>query len=176
MKIARDLALRDAGLVLSLLVTLLAARGVAQAPSTSAGQASDASSVPSAPATEPAGIPAPRPAGTMSELMIRIIYPTSDSVFYIGTRTPSSDAEWSELQARTLMLAESANLLMMPGRARDSDRWMTDAKLMFDAGLAAYRAARAKNAAGLEAINDQLYQSCVQCHQHYRPGYGTRRP
>ena len=106
--------------------------------------------------------------------MIRVIYPTSDAVFYIDTRTPTSDAEWGELQSKTLMLAESANLLMMPGRARDNDRWMTDAKLMFDAGQAAFRAARAKNLQALQDLNDQLYQSCVQCHQHYRPNYGNR--
>ena len=72
------------------------------------------------------------------------------------------------------MVAESANLLMMPGRARDEDRWMQDAKLMLDAGRAAYRAARAKDLAALEALNDQLYESCTSCHQHYRPNYGRR--
>ena len=112
----------------------------------------------------------------MSELMIRLIYPTSDAVFYITTRAPSTEAEWGELQAKTLTLAESGNLLMMPGRARDQDRWMVDAKRMTDAGAAAYRAARAKDLTALEDLNDQLYQSCVECHQHYRPGYGTRRP
>jgi hypothetical protein len=129
-----------------------------------------------------AGVPAPgwstgpRPASTMSELMIRVIYPTSDAVFYITTRVPANDAEWGDLQSKTLMLAESAHLLMMPGRARDTDRWMTDARLMFDVGQAAFRAAKAKNVEALDALNDQLYQSCVQCHEHYRPGYGKRRP
>src|SRR5579862_3765901 len=80
-----------------------------------------------------------RPVGSMSDLMVKMIYPTSDAVFYISTRTPASDAEWGDLQAKTLTLAESANLLMMPGRARDQARWMDDAKLMLDAGTAAYR-------------------------------------
>jgi len=123
----------------------------------------------------PAGPPI-RPVGSMSELMIRMIYPTSDAVFYISTRTPATDAEWGELQARTLTLAESANLLMLPGRARDQGRWMDDAKLMLDAGTAAYRAARAKNVDALVEVNDALYQSCVQCHQHYRANYGRGRP
>ena len=79
-----------------------------------------------------------------------------------------------DLQGKALMVAESANLLMMPGRARDEDRWMEDAKLMLDAGRAAYRAARAKDLAALEALNDQLYESCTSCHQHYRPNYGRR--
>ena len=89
-------------------------------------------------------------------------------------RQPKTEAEWGELQAKTLALAESANLLMMPGRARDQDRWMQDAKLMLDAGTAAYRAARRKDLAALDALSDQLYESCTSCHQHYRPNYGRR--
>src|SRR5262245_15755234 len=110
--------------------------------------------------------------GSMSELMIRIIYPASDAVFYITTRTPDTDVQWGELQGQTLMLAESANLLMMAGHARDQDRWMADARLMRDAGAAAFKAAKAKDVKALEALNDQLYQSCTTCHMHYRPNYG----
>jgi hypothetical protein len=112
--------------------------------------------------------------GTMSELMIKIIYPASDPVFYITTRTPTTDVQWGELQAQTLMLAESANLLMMPAHARDQDRWMADAKLLREAGAAAFKAAKNKDLAALEALNDQLYQSCTTCHMHYRRNYGRR--
>jgi len=111
----------------------------------------------------------------MSDLMIKMIYPTSDAVFYIETRTPKTDEEWNELQARTLTLTESANLLMMPGRARDLDRWMADAKLMLDVGEKAFKAAKAKDVDALVALNDDLYQSCVTCHQHYRRNYGRGR-
>ena len=72
------------------------------------------------------------------------------------------------------MLAESANLLMMPGRARDQGRWMKDARLMLDAGWAAFKAAKAKDVPALEALSDQMYESCTTCHQHYRPGYGKK--
>jgi hypothetical protein len=110
--------------------------------------------------------------GTMSELMIRIIYPSSDAVFYITTRTPETEVQWGELQGQTLMLAESANILMLPGHARDQEQWMADAKLMRDAGAAAFKAAKAKDVKALEAVNDQLYQSCTTCHMHYRRNYG----
>lgn len=106
--------------------------------------------------------------------MVKMIYPTSDAIFYITTRTPTTDAEWGELQAKALTLAESANLLMMPGRARDQERWMQDAALMLEAGRAAYRAARAKDVKALDALSDQLYESCTSCHQHYRQNYGRR--
>jgi len=126
------------------------------------------------PASQEAAAPT-RPVGTMSDLMVKMIYPTSDAIFYIETRTPKTDAEWGELQAKTLTLAESANLLMMPGRARDQERWMADAKLMLDAGMAAYAAAKKKDVAALVELNDAVYQSCVVCHQHYRRNYGRGR-
>ena len=73
------------------------------------------------------------------------------------------------------MLAESANLLMMPSRARDEGQWMRDAKLMLDAGEAAFFAAKDRDVEALMELNDQLYQSCLTCHRNYRPGYGRRR-
>jgi hypothetical protein len=140
-----------------------------QNPAASAGQL-PSTSAPAAPKTGPTY----QAAGTMSDLMVKIIYPASDAVFYITTRQPKNDVEWGELQGKTLALAESANLLMMPGRARDQDRWMQDSQLMLDAGIAAFRAAKRKDLAALEAVNDQLYVSCTSCHQHYRPNYGRR--
>ena len=113
--------------------------------------------------------------GTMSELMVHMIYPTSDAVFYISSRTPTTDADWTELQAKTLTLAESANLLMMPGRTRPG-QWNRDSRQMLDAAWAAFKAAKAKNAEGVEAVSDQLYESCVSCHKAYRPNYGKPKP
>ncbi len=89
--------------------------------------------------------PPTRNVGSMSDLMVKIIYPTSDALFYIESRTPKTDAEWTALEGQALMLAESANLLMMPGRARDQKQWMADARLMLDAGAAAVKAAKNKN-------------------------------
>lgn len=112
--------------------------------------------------------------GTMSELMVKIIYPASDAIFYITTRPPATETEWGELQGKALMVAESANILMLPAHARDRTQWMADAKLMRDAGAAAFEAAKKHDLAALEALNEQLYQSCTTCHQHYRPNYGRR--
>jgi hypothetical protein len=115
---------------------------------------------------------APLPIGTMSELMVNLIYPTSDAILYISTRTPTNDVEWNELRAKALTLAESANLLMMPSRAMDNDRWMKDAQLMLDAGAAAFEAAKNHDEPALEELNQAVYESCVVCHFHYRPDYG----
>ena len=118
--------------------------------------------------------PGPKPIGTIAELMDNLIYPTSDAVFYVSSRAPKNDVEWNELQAKTLMLAEAANLLMMPSRARDREGWLKDAKLLQDAGTAAFRAAKAKDLATLSELNDQMYAACVACHNDYRPNYRKR--
>lgn len=122
------------------------------------------------------GRPPTRNVGSMSDLMVKIIYPTSDALFYIESRTPKTDAEWTALEGQALMLAESANLLMMPGRARDQKQWMADARLMLDAGAAAVTAARTRNVEAISALSEQLLESCTSCHRHYRPGYGRPKP
>ena len=115
-----------------------------------------------------------RRVGSMSDLMVHLIYETSNAVFYIDTRTPTTDAEWGVLEAQTLMLAESANLLLMPDRIRDEEQWISDTRLLLEVGRAALRATRNRDVEALSNLNDQLYQSCITCHQHYREGYGRR--
>ncbi len=133
----------------------------AQAPQAEASQ-------PQAPAAASTPVPAPQPVGTMTELMVRVIYPYSNAMFYIGRNPPQSDVDWEELQGKALALAEFGNLLMMPGRARDQDRWMRDARLLVEAGGAAFKAAKAKDVDAIEALNEQLADSCTSCHMHYR--------
>lgn len=113
--------------------------------------------------------------GTMSELMVLIIHPTSDAIFYVSSRAPETDEQWKELQAKALTLAESANLLMMPGRTRPG-QWNRDSREMLDAAWGAFKAAKARDLAGVEAVSDQLYESCVSCHKAYRPDYGKPKP
>src|SRR5271169_1777581 len=88
--------------------------------------------------------PSFQPVGSMSQLMVNIIYPTSDALFYIERTPPKTDVEWNLISNQALMLAESGNLLMMPGRARDQGNWITDSKMLVDVGAAAYRLALAK--------------------------------
>jgi hypothetical protein len=121
--------------------------------------------------------PAPFQAvGNMSQLMVDVIYPTSDAIFYVERTPPKNEQDWSVLRTNALTLAESGNLLMMGTRARDQGDWIKDAKMLVDAGNAAYKAARAKDLNAVVAVNDQLYAACVTCHQQYRPNYRTRLP
>jgi len=114
--------------------------------------------------------------GSVSQIMLSMSWPMSDELLYIERNPPKTDKEWTNLQYAALMLAESGNLLMMPGRARDQERWIQDAKMMVDAGAAAFRAARAKDYEAILALNGQIVDSCTNCHADYRPGYRRRPP
>ena len=118
--------------------------------------------------------PAYQAVGTMSQLMIEMIYPTSDAIFYIERTPPKTEVDWERIRQNALTLAESANLLMLPSRARDNDKWMTDSRLLLDAGKAAYSAAMAKDMQALVNLNSNLYNACVTCHMDYRSNYGRR--
>lgn len=114
--------------------------------------------------------------GNMSQLMVDIIYPTSDAIFYVDRDPPKDQREWNVLQGQALMLAESGNLLVMPGRARDQENWIKYSKEMTDLGQRAFRSAQNKDLDGIRALNDPLNDVCVNCHYQYRPGYHRGHP
>ena len=116
-----------------------------------------------------------QPVGNMSQLMIDIVYPTSDAIFYVERAAPKNDREWNALRATALTLAESGNLLMMDKRARDQGDWIKDSRALIDVGAAAYKAAQAKDLDAIVALNQQLYTACVTCHEQYRAGYRKRQ-
>ena len=112
--------------------------------------------------------------GSISQLMIYVLYPASDALFYIERNPPKTDVEWNAVRNQALTLAESGNLLMMPSRVRDGE-WNKDAKMLVDVGTTAFKAAMAKDMAGIVALNQELNDACVVCHVQYRPGFGKRR-
>ncbi len=117
---------------------------------------------------------AQKPVGTMSELMLDVIFPTSNAIFYVGSNEKKTEKDWIDLRTNALTLAETANLMMAPERARDKDQWMKDAQLLWDVSNKAYKFAKAKDLEGLKGLNDELYEACQSCHVHYRPGYKRR--
>jgi hypothetical protein len=123
----------------------------------------------------PAEAPGIKSVGTMSELMLYVIYPKSDELFYVDRKENKTLADWFELRNNALILAESANLLMADNRAKDKGQWMKDAMLLWEVANKAFIAAKAKDQPAIEALNADLYEACQSCHVHYRPGY-RRRP
>jgi hypothetical protein len=129
--------------------------------------------IPSSPSQSAA--PVPKPVVSMRELMLKIVYPYSDAVFYVEREAPENVAQWNALETKALTLAEMGNLMMAPGRAYNQDQWMKDAQLLVNVGTAAYNAAQARNLQALIDLNAELYESCQSCHEHFRPGYRRRQ-
>jgi hypothetical protein len=113
---------------------------------------------------------------TMKQLMLDLIYPASNQILLILSRGgPASENEWAEVRRSALTLAESGDLHASRGRARDTSDWAKDAKLLADAGSAAYEAALAKNAKALAAAAESVDASCTACHKQFRPDVFPRQ-
>ena len=121
---------------------------------------------------------APQPAapvGTMMELMTSLVYPAANDLLLSMHRGPRDDKEWMAVQRSAILLAESGNALMMPGRVRDQQgEWAKSARMLIDAGAVAYKAAKAKDASALLALDASINESCVSCHTRYRPSVHPR--
>jgi hypothetical protein len=163
-----------APLFILLAAVILARAPLAQAPAAPAPAAQTAAAAMSA-------------VGTIDDLMVYVLYPMADPLFYINPDPPPTDEQWKDLQGKALLLAEAGNLLMMPGRlatccaiptsispTRNPARWMEDAKMLVDAGTKAFEATKKKDVDAVLELNEQLYNACVQCHADFRPTYKTR--
>lgn len=114
--------------------------------------------------------------GTISELMIDMIYPLSDELFYIMREPPATEYDWTLLRRSALMLAEAGNLLMMPGRAIPQEDWMAHAKRLVEVSTQGYEATVAKDLDAIVELSPALEAACRDCHAQYHPAYGRRRP
>ena len=118
---------------------------------------------------------AQEPASTMKQIMLDLIHPASnDILLFVYRGGPTDEKDWAAVRRSAATLAESANLLTLPGRARNQGDWLTYSKMLADAGTAAYKAAQAKDAKALAAIADPLDAACTACHKQYRPNVFPR--
>jgi len=129
----------------------------------------------------------PEAHGTVNEVMIGIVDPNTNTVGYaafIDPEEPSEDdatdtyAGWERVRSAAIAMAESANLLLMPGRLRsngesapsDAADWIEWTNEMRDAALRAYEAARAESQDTLLDISESLTAACSSCHARFLGG------
>lgn len=79
---------------------------------------------------------------------------------------PVDDEGWTRVRDAAAMLAESGNLLMLPGRSRGAD-WDGFAQAMTAVAREAMAAADARDDERLFEIGGRLYEACVACHQQF---------
>ena len=113
----------------------------------------------------------------MKEVMGHVLDPAADMIWTAsgyeiteaGERdlSPTTQEGWDAVENGATIVAESANLLMLPGRAVDDGPWMQYAAAMAKEAMVAKAAAQEKNRDRLFEAGASLYQSCVACHDKY---------
>jgi hypothetical protein len=133
---------------------------------------------------------------TLNQLMQGVLYPAANVLFSAQTEDPgalerppvrdpamatdplvSVFGGWQAIENSALALAESANLLLIPGRVCSNGApapladpaWSTFAAELRDAGLQAYAAAQAKDRNKMIELSEAINDSCVHCHRKWRP-------
>jgi hypothetical protein len=124
--------------------------------------------------------PAPppyRPVADVKQLMTAIVDPAADVIWgSVGTivseagteeRAPKTDEEWAAVVHSAYVIAESGNLMMMGGRAKDADQWMRHSRELTEVGVRAIKAAESKNQDAIFTIGGEIYDVCANCHRTY---------
>ena len=83
---------------------------------------------------------------------------------------------WQEVENSALALAETANLVMIPGRLCENGKpvpiqdeaYRTAAEGLVAAGQAAYKAAQSKDLDAMLEVSDTVSMACANCHERYR--------
>ena len=120
----------------------------------------------------------------MADLMTMVLEPAADSLWdnagWIESAAgyeelyPTTDEGWDFMIAQAAVVAESGNLLALPGRAIDNDAWLVYSEGMIDAGIMAMDAAQRRHEEDFFQAGAQLYSVCRACHQTYNPDIVSR--
>ena len=137
----------------------------------------------------------------LNQLMRGVLYPAANVVFFAQTDNPSNSKPpdgtdtsmatdpllstfggWTAVENAALALTESATLLAIPGRVCSNGvpapvndpEWPKFLQQVRDAGMAAYRAAKAKDQDKIIEVSEPLANSCANCHRKFRDRRGKR--
>ena len=147
-----------------------------------------------APAQRPAGAATftGKPDANLLQLMRGVMFPQSNVIFagQMDVSTIPHDAlpaispnpltsvygGWQAVENSALALAETAKLLVVPGRMCangkavpvDDAAWVKYVSAMHDAALEAYKAAQAKSTDDMVVATSYVSDACAACHNVYR--------
>lgn len=131
----------------------------------------------------------------LNQLMRGVLYPAANVVFsaqaddpadvkFVPGHDPSMSTDpltsafggWQAVENAALALAESANLLLIPGRRCSNGTpvptkdpaWTMFVQEVRDASMEAYKAAQAKNQDKIIEDSETLSRACAGCHRKWR--------
>jgi hypothetical protein len=167
--------------------------GFAAAQAAGAGQAAPAAQPARGRATAAAPAAARQVHANLNQLMRGVLYPASNVIFAAQGDDPATikpDKEpstspnpltstyggWAAVENAGLTIAESANLLTIPGRVCENGKpapsgnadWAKFVAGLRTAGMTTYKAARAKNQDQILEAADAIATACADCHDVYR--------
>jgi len=147
------------------------------------------------PAQESPASAAPQVHANLNQLMRGVLYPAANVVFFAQADDPgavkpipgndpgmatdpltSTFGGWQAVENAALALAESANLLVIPGRTcangvpvptRDPE-WLKFVNEVRDTSMSAYKAAQTKSQDKMIEISETLSTACAGCHRKWR--------
>ena len=129
---------------------------------------------------EPPPLPPYKVVGDIQSTMEHILEPAADVIWdsagWILTMeseqqlAPTTEEGWLKVRHSAQVVAETGNLLMMPGRTLPGSDWMEISGGLITMGEKAMAAAEAKDPDALFTAGGQLYNVCVSCHQIYWTG------
>lgn len=130
--------------------------------------------------------------GNMLQVMRGVLFPASNVVFAAqddpGTMKAADDpstspnpltsvyGQWQAVENAGITLAESANLLTIPGRRCSNGRpapvanpdWQKFVQGLRDAGMSVVKAGQSKNVDNVVSAADAVTTACGNCHDVYR--------
>ena len=107
----------------------------------------------------------PHATATVKEVMLALTIPASDAIFSAAFETPKDAQAWTDVRQSALTLAESGDLLMTGGRAKDNSTWLDMSRALVTQAQAALKAIDAKDADALARRASDV--TCKTCHDRY---------
>jgi len=151
--------------------------------------------------------PAFPPAGNMAQVMRGILFPSSNIIFNVQAQDPGAPrpvyeqgklafswadwgagiySPWEVVDYAAIALAESAPLLMTPGRRCENGKpvpvtdadWIKFTQGLVDAGKQAFKASQTRTQMAVDDVSSVVADACLACHEIYRdkPGGTTADP
>ena len=141
--------------------------------------------------------PSHEPVGHLAHVMRGIIFPNSNILFEVQTTDPDAPKTeesgagalsrfaniytgWPVIENAAVALAETANLLMLPGRLCengepvpvDRDDWVEYAQGLEQAGIKALEVAKSRSQEAVSEVTNDIAEACSNCHSVYRDVQG----
>ncbi|HWE49779.1 MAG TPA: cytochrome c [Bryobacteraceae bacterium] len=136
------------------------------------------------------------PTANLNQLMRGVMFPNSNIIFTVQTHDPAEKKKagnddtgfnwsqwgndlytgWDIVDYAALALAESAPLMLTPGRSCQNGKpvpvndpeWIRFTKEMAEVGRAAYRASQTRNQEKVSDVSGDVADACLNCHSMYR--------